>query len=65
MDRWARSTSGGARPSSAKREKQAKVAAANLWVPAVNNWGRLGRRTFLEVTHMENAAELSRSRYLA
>jgi hypothetical protein len=47
------------------KEKQARVAvAADLWVPAVNNWGRLGRWTFLEVTHMETAAELIRSRYL-
>jgi len=49
----------------AKKEKQAKVAAANdLWIPAVNNWGGLGRWAFLEVTHMENAADLIRSRYL-
>ena len=49
----------------AKKEKQAKVAAAaDLWVPAVNNWGGLGRWAFLEVTHMENAAELLRSRFL-
>jgi len=49
----------------AKKEKQAKVAAAaDLWVPAVNNWGGLGRWAFLEVTHMENAADLIRSKYL-
>jgi type III restriction enzyme len=49
----------------AKKEKKAKVAAAaDLWVPAVNNWGGLGRWAFLEVTHMENAAELIRSRFL-
>ena len=49
----------------AKKEKQAKIAAAaDLWVPAVNNWGGLGRWAFLEVTHMENAAELIRSRHL-
>jgi len=48
----------------AKKEKQAKVAAASdLWVPAVNNWGGLGRWAFLEVTHMENAADLIRSTF--
>ncbi len=48
-----------------KKEKQAKVAAAgDLWVPAVNNWGGLGRWAFLEVSHMENAADLIRSRFL-
>ena len=48
----------------AKKEKQAKVAAAaDLWVPAINNWGGLGRWAFLEVTHMENAADLIRSRF--
>ncbi len=50
----------------AKKEKLAKVAAAaDLWVPAVNAWGGLGRWAFLEVTHMENAADLIRSRFLA
>ena len=35
----------------AKKEKQAKVAAAaDLWIPAINNWGGLGRWAFLEVT---------------
>ncbi len=49
-----------------KKEKQAKVAAAaDLWVPAVNNWGGLGRWAFLEVSHMENAADLIRSKFLA
>jgi type III restriction enzyme len=49
----------------AKKEKQAKVAAAaDLWTPAVNNWGGLGRWAFLEVSHMENAAELIRSKFL-
>ncbi len=49
----------------AKKEKLAKVAAAaDLWVPAVNNWGGLGRWAFLEVTHMENAADLIRARFL-
>jgi type III restriction enzyme len=48
-----------------KKEKQAKVAAAkDLWVPAVNNWGGLGRWAFLEVTHMENAADLIRSTFV-
>jgi len=49
----------------AKKEKRAKTdAARDLWVPAVNNWGGLGRWAFLEVTHMENAADLLRSRFL-
>jgi type III restriction enzyme len=49
----------------AKKEKQAKVAAVkDLWVPAVNNLGSLGRWAFLEVTHMENAADLIRSKFL-
>ncbi len=50
----------------AKKEKQAKVAAAaDLWVPAINNWAGLGRWAFLEVNQMENAADLIRSRFLA
>ncbi len=50
----------------AKKEKQAKVAAAaDLWTPAVTNWGGIGRWVFLEVTHMENAADLIRLRFLA
>ncbi len=49
----------------AKKEKHAKVAAAqDLWIPAINNWGGLGRWAFLEVTHMENAADLIRARFL-
>ena len=49
----------------AKKEKQAKVAAAaELWIPAINNWGGLGRWAFLEVTHMENAADLIRGRFI-
>ena len=49
-----------------KKEKQAKVAAAgDLWIPAVNNWGGLGRWAFLEVSHVENAADLIRSTFLA
>jgi type III restriction enzyme len=48
-----------------KKEKQAKVAAAqDLWVPAVNNWAGLGRWAFLEVTHMENAADLIRAKFI-
>jgi len=48
------------------KQKQAKVAAAgDLWTPAVNNWGGLGRWDFLEVSHMENAAEFIRSKFLA
>jgi type III restriction enzyme len=48
-----------------KKEKQAKASTAkDLWVPAVNNWGGLGRWDYLEVTHMENAADLIRSRFL-
>ena len=48
----------------AKKEKLAKVAAAaDLWVPAVNNWAGLGRWAFLEITHMEDAATLVRSRF--
>jgi hypothetical protein len=34
-------------------------------LPAINNWGGLGRWAFLEVTHMENAADLIRSKFLA
>ena len=50
----------------AKKQKQAKVAtAADQWVPAVNNWGGPGRWAFLEVSHMENAADLIRSRFLS
>ncbi len=46
-----------------KKEKQAKVAAAqDLWIPAINNWGGLGRWAFIEVTHMEDAAALIRSK---
>ena len=48
----------------AKKEKQAKVAAAaDLWVPAVNNWAGLGRWAFLEVTHMVSAADLLLTRF--
>jgi type III restriction enzyme len=49
-----------------KKEKQAKVATAtNLWVPAVNNWGALGRWAFLEVTDPWDAENLIRSTFLA
>ncbi len=45
-----------------KKEKAAKVAAArDLWVPAVNNAGRYGRWSFLEVTDPWDAANLIRS----
>jgi len=45
-----------------KKEKAAKVAAArDLWVPAVNNAGRYGRWSFLEVTDPWDAASLIRS----
>jgi type III restriction enzyme len=48
-----------------KKEKQAKVdTARDLWVQAVNNWGGLGRWAFLEVTQMENAADLIRSSHI-
>src|SRR5450759_2375128 len=40
-----------------RREKAAKAATAtDLWVPAVNNHGRLGRWSFLEVTDPWDAA---------
>jgi type III restriction enzyme len=49
----------------AKKEKQAKVdTARDTWVPAVNNWGGLGRWAFVEVTQMENAADLIRARLI-
>jgi len=49
----------------AKKEKQAKVAAAeHLWTVAVNNWGGLGRWAFLEVTDPWDAENLIRSRVL-
>lgn len=48
-----------------KKEKQAKVdTARDLWVPAVNNWGGLGRWAFLEISQMENAAELVRRQFV-
>jgi type III restriction enzyme len=50
----------------AKKEKAAKVATAtDLWVPAVNNWGSLGRWAFLEVTDPWDAANLVSAHYLA
>jgi type III restriction enzyme len=49
----------------AKKEKQAKVAAAEfLWVEAVNNWGGAGRWAFLEVTDPWDAEKLIRKRFL-
>ena len=45
-----------------RREKAAKAATAiDLWVPAVNNHGRLGRWSFLEVTDPWDAAGLIRA----
>ena len=45
-----------------RREKAAKAATAtDLWVPAVNNHGRLGRWSFLEVTDPWDAANLIRA----
>ena len=51
--------------ASCRSRTQADAAAGDLWTPAVNNWGGLGRWAFLEVTHMENAADLVRARFLA
>ncbi|MDP8904448.1 MAG: DEAD/DEAH box helicase family protein [Chloroflexota bacterium] len=49
----------------AKKEKQAKVAAAeHLWIPAVNNWGGAGRWAFLEVTDPWDAKNLIEARLL-
>ncbi len=49
----------------AKKEKQAKVATArDQWVPAVNNWGGLGRWAFLEVTDPWDAERLIRATFL-
>ena len=47
----------------ARKEKQAKVAAAeHLWTEAVNNWGGAGRWAFLEVTDPWDAANLIRAK---
>jgi type III restriction enzyme len=49
----------------ARKEKQAKVAAAeHLWVEAVNNWGGAGRWAFLEVTDPWDAEHLVREKFL-
>jgi type III restriction enzyme len=49
-----------------RREKAAKAATAiDLWVPAVNNHGRLGRWSFLEVTDPWDAANLIRAHLAA
>lgn len=49
----------------ANKAKQAKVdTARDTWLPAVNNWDGLGRWAFLEVTYMENAADLIRATFL-
>ena len=45
-----------------KKEKAAKVETARtMWVPAVNNDGRLGRWAFLEVTDPWDAGNLIRA----
>jgi type III restriction enzyme len=45
-----------------KKEKLAKVATAkNLWVPAVNNHGGLGRWAFVEITDPWDAQNLIRA----
>ena len=45
-----------------RREKAAKAATAiDLWVPAVNNHGGMGRWSFLEVTDPWDAANLIRA----
>jgi len=50
----------------ARKDKQAKVATAEtLWIPAVNNWGGLGRWAFLEVTDPWDAGTLIREKFLA
>jgi type III restriction enzyme len=49
----------------AKKEKAAKVQTAkDLWIPAINNWGGLGRWAFLEVSHMEDAEAQIRAKFL-
>jgi type III restriction enzyme len=49
----------------AKKEKLAKVATAhNLWIPAVNNWGGLGRWAFLEITDPWDAGKLIRQKII-
>jgi type III restriction enzyme len=50
----------------AKKEKQAKVAAAeHLWTVAVNNWGGAARWAFLEITDPWDAESLIRKKFLA
>ncbi len=50
----------------ARKEKQAKVAAAeHLWTESVNNWGGAGRWTFLEVTDPWDAGNLIRQKFLS
>ena len=49
----------------ARKDKQTKVAAAqHLWIPAVNNWGGLGRWAFLEVTDPWDAKNLIEALFL-
>ena len=45
-----------------KKDKQAKVSTArNLWVPAVNNHGGVGRWAFLEIEDPWDAQNLVRA----
>jgi type III restriction enzyme len=47
----------------ARKDKQAKVTTAeSAWIPAVNNWGQLGRWAFLEVTDPWDAKDFILSR---
>ena len=49
----------------AKKEKQAKVATGQaLWVPAINNWGGMGRWAFIEITDPWDAETLIRAKFL-
>jgi type III restriction enzyme len=41
------------------------ATATDLWVPAVNNWGGLGRWAFIEITDPWDAENLIRARFLA
>jgi type III restriction enzyme len=48
-----------------KKEKAAKVQTAQqIWTEAVNNWGRLGRWAFLEITDPWDAESLIREKWL-
>lgn len=49
----------------AKKEKQAKVAAAeHLWVEAVNNWRGAGRWAFQEIVDPWDAEHVIRAKFL-